>query len=351
MTLNGTYWTGSASAVDTWTLQNSATNGLTISHTGNPGSSSLNITATLNLTSAVQAAEGFFGFSAGAVGSTFAISAAGTASAGLTTYTATITAGAVPSIGQYVTVAGFVTHTSNNGRFIVSSATTGSVVLFNAAGVAETHSATGTVDGDYRSQANYDVALAYNTTFPIFGTARNVSGGFEALPYDAGVTLTAKGDATDAGYLRITNDGTTGNHGLEIGGIIDGTGVAPVTLKLGVNSGISSASFNAPVILPGAIVPATVISFSTTPTFTAALGSALQLTLTGNVSSSTLSGAVAGEFILFRILEDGAGSHTFVWPTNVKGAMDIVTTANTVNQQLFYYDGTNAYAVAPGTWV
>jgi hypothetical protein len=41
--------------------------------------------------------------------------------------------------------------------------------------------------------------------------------------------------------------------------------------------------------------------------------------------------AVAGQFLLFRIIENGTGGFTFAWPTNVKGAMPITTAANTVN--------------------
>lgn len=93
----------------------------------------------------------------------------------------------------------------------------------------------------------------------------------------------------------------------------------------------------------------TVVTFSSTPTFNAALGNAFKLTLTGAVTSSTLANATAGQFLLFQIIQDATGGRTFVWPTNVKGAMPIDTTANRVNVQLFYFDGTFAYPVAPGT--
>jgi hypothetical protein len=64
--------------------------------------------------------------------------------------------------------------------------------------------------------------------------------------------MTVKGESQDAAYLRILNDGTTGNHGLEIGAIIDGTGAAPVTLQLGEFNGTPSAVLNVPLTVKGA---------------------------------------------------------------------------------------------------
>lgn len=93
----------------------------------------------------------------------------------------------------------------------------------------------------------------------------------------------------------------------------------------------------------------TVVSFSSTPTFNAALGNVFKLTLTGAVTSSTLSNATAGQFLLFQIIQDATGGRTFVWPTTVKGAIPVSTVANAVTVQLFYFDGTFAYPVAPGT--
>lgn len=93
----------------------------------------------------------------------------------------------------------------------------------------------------------------------------------------------------------------------------------------------------------------TVVSYSSTPTFNAALAQFFQITLTGNVTAPVLTGAVAGELLIFQIIEDAGGGHTFVWPTNVKGGMGISTTASKVNTQMFIFDGTNARAIAPGT--
>lgn len=103
-------------------------------------------------------------------------------------------------------------------------------------------------------------------------------------------------------------------------------------------------SFSGPLICPEVAV-----AFSATPNFNAALGSTFKITLTGNVTSSTLTGAVAGQIIIFEITEDGTGGRTFAWPTNVKNPQSIDTTAGAKNVQAFIYDGANAYPLGPMT--
>lgn len=90
------------------------------------------------------------------------------------------------------------------------------------------------------------------------------------------------------------------------------------------------------------------VSFSSTPTFDASLGNIQTITLTGNVTGSTLSNARAGETIDFVICQDSGGSHTFVWPTNVLGGMTIGSTASKCSAQSFIFNGTNAYALNTG---
>src|SRR5712671_3724479 len=75
----------------------------------------------------------------------------------------------------------------------------------------------------------------------------------------------------------------------------------------------------------------TTATFSATPTFDASTAASFKLTLTGNVTSSTLSNAVAGEPISFEICQDGTGGRTFVAPTNVLNMGTIVSTAGACN--------------------
>ena len=70
----------------------------------------------------------------------FFITAAGNAAAGNTTYTGTFDPISFPA-SSIATITGFVTHTVNNGSFVVVSCSATSLVVVNASGVAETISA------------------------------------------------------------------------------------------------------------------------------------------------------------------------------------------------------------------
>ena len=91
----------------------------------------------------------------------------------------------------------------------------------------------------------------------------------------------------------------------------------------------------------------TTVAFSATPTFDASTAASFKLTLTGNVTSSTLTNAVAGEPISFEICQDATGGRTFVPPTNVLNMGTIVSTANACSTQEFWFDGSNAVSSGP----
>src|SRR5512146_732789 len=86
---------------------------------------------------------------------------------------------------------------------------------------------------------------------------------------------------------------------------------------------------------------AVTVTYSATPTFDATKGNAFQITLTGNVTSSTLSGALAGQFLFFTVTQDAAGSRTFVWPANFQNAPTVVPDATKSTNVVGFYDGTN----------
>lgn len=92
-----------------------------------------------------------------------------------------------------------------------------------------------------------------------------------------------------------------------------------------------------------------VVTFSATPVFNAAAAASFKMTLTGNVTSSTLSGAFAGQIVIFEIVQDGSGNHTFAWPANVHNADSIVPTAGAICVQAFEFDGSYFYPVGPMT--
>ncbi len=130
-----------------------------------------------------------------------------------------------------------------------------------------------------------------------------------------------------------------------------GTGATPtMVMSAGNNVGIGKTpGTNAQVDVAKSIASGVnTVTFSATPTFDASLGNTQKITLTANVTSSTLSNATAGQTINFLICQDGTGSRTFVWPTNVKGGMTIGSTLSTCSAQDFIFDGTNAYALSAG---
>lgn len=74
------------------------------------------------------------------------------------------------------------------------------------------------------------------------------------------------------------------------------------------------------------------------------------LTLTANTAGQpvTFVGATAPALITFQITEDGAGAHTFSWPSNLIGAAPIDTTALHTTSQTFIWNGTTIMPVGSG---
>lgn len=86
------------------------------------------------------------------------------------------------------------------------------------------------------------------------------------------------------------------------------------------------------------------VTFSATPTFDASESDIFSMTLTGNVTSSTITNAVAGKLITLLLIQDGTGGRTFAFPADVvlrTGALAISAGANDVTIIIFVYDGAN----------
>lgn len=95
---------------------------------------------------------------------------------------------------------------------------------------------------------------------------------------------------------------------------------------------------------------ASTVAFSSTPTFSATqLINIFKMTLTGNVTSSTLTVSQPC-LILFEITQDAIGARTFAWPSTVNGAINIGGAAGQVTVQALLYDGASVYPVAPGVY-
>jgi hypothetical protein len=93
------------------------------------------------------------------------------------------------------------------------------------------------------------------------------------------------------------------------------------------------------------------VSFDPTPEFkVGAEVFVFDMTLTGDVTSSTLSG-VQG-IVIFVLRQDATGSRTFAWPANVLGSPVIGSEANSITTLAFTFDGNNAVPVGiPGIYL
>jgi hypothetical protein len=91
-----------------------------------------------------------------------------------------------------------------------------------------------------------------------------------------------------------------------------------------------------------------VVAYAPSVLFNCGTNNGFQLTLTGNVTSSSFSGMSVGQEITVGIQQDGAGGRTFVWPTGVNNAGTVDPTANTMSIQRFkkWSDGT-VRAISP----
>ena len=90
------------------------------------------------------------------------------------------------------------------------------------------------------------------------------------------------------------------------------------------------------------------LSFSPTPSFNAASSNGFQMTLSGNITASTISGVTPGQLLAFYFVQDSVGGRTVSWPSSFVGALQPDTAAASVSVMLFRADtGGIARAVSP----
>jgi len=81
------------------------------------------------------------------------------------------------------------------------------------------------------------------------------------------------------------------------------------------------------------------VAYSPTPVFNAGAANGFQMTLSGNVTSSSFSGLIApGQIYRFVFVQDGTGGRTVVWPSNVIGGQQPNPVANSETAFLFVAD-------------
>jgi hypothetical protein len=119
------------------------------------------------------------------------------------------------------------------------------------------------------------------------------------------------------------------------------------TVLAGPTSG-GSGAVTGRALVPADLPGLNTLAFSATPSFDASVSGSFTMTLTGNVTSSSVINAAGGERITFVIKQDAVGGRTFAWPPNFKGASPVAPDANSVSVQEFIYDGANWRAMSPG---
>jgi hypothetical protein len=146
----------------------------------------------------------------------------------------------------------------------------------------------------------------------------------------------------------FTDDGTiTGNAGIATPtAATAGIFRLPVGATLLVSGGAQLPTGPNFLVGGGVFQAISTFAFSSTPNFALAFGDP-NLTLTGPVTSSTMSGVLAGHKYNIRICENATGGFSFVPPTTWRGLPTFVTTPNTCNYWLMEsFDGTNLDFIA-----
>lgn len=150
---------------------------------------------------------------------------------------------------------------------------------------------------------------------------------------------TVSGNLSGNGNATFTGTVTGSNIPSSILQQIFSSGVGQ-TQRTGVNffSGIT-CSDNAGTFRtdcrPGTI---NTLTFSATPTFDCSLGSVQKLTLTGNVTSSSLANCQAGQLVTFEICQDATGGRTFANPAGLNQWSALPIAANACASQQYSFD-------------
>lgn len=209
-------------------------------------------------------------------------------------------------------------------------------------------------------------STAIGQTTPAAGAFTSVTSGLDAVTFSATPTFNASAYGIFSMSLtgNVTSSTLTGGQiGQEIAFNICQSGSGGYTfawptnmpnIPIGPNFGTCTVVsvyniggawdllYDSPTVVTGGIYYPT---FSTTPVFPANASSAFSLTLTANVTSSTITGGLQGQFADFNICQNATGGYTFVWPTNVLNAPTIAAAANACTGVSAFSDGTNWHTV------
>ena len=154
-------------------------------------------------------------------------------------------------------------------------------------------------------------------------------------------------DQNTANWALMAEAGSPGSAGPA--GSIGPAGPAGSTGLTGPTGPTGPAGPTGPTGPAGAGLTPTlvVVPFSATPVFDASQGNALQITLTGNVTSSTFVNATAGQTVQIIVCQDSTGGHAFSPPANVQWSPVGTTTPSYCAAESFVYNGASAFFLGP----
>ena len=202
---------------------------------------------------------------------------------------------------------------------------------------------------DYNSPTN----INYTGTIPVLNGSTNANTGWNLTTQIAALgtdpltyTQAAAGSSSGPPGGNVKGFGALSNHCLVIGQ--GGKTIATIPCGTSGQSLVSKGSTTDPAWqnVPGCTT--STVMFSATPVYDLSLGCLITITLTANVTSSTVTNPVSGTTYTFLICQNGTGNFTHVWPASFIGAMTIGLTASECSTQAFVYNGTSYYAIGPG---
>jgi hypothetical protein len=116
---------------------------------------------------------------------------------------------------------------------------------------------------------------------------------------------------------------------------------------VGINKGTALRKLD---VSGGAMTSAVTVAYSATPTIDASLSNLFVVgTLTGNITSITMSNAQEGQFLSIRLRQDATGSRTVAVPSGAAVSGSISATANKTSYLNLTYNATDARW--EGNWV
>lgn len=171
------------------------------------------------------------------------------------------------------------------------------------------------------------------------------------LPAGVGSVTSVAATLTGSALLSLAVSGSPITTSGTIGLTVNFANQNANTVLAGPSSG-AAGPVTARALVAADIFARVVVPFGATVQFNAASAASptFDLTLTGDVSSSTIINPTDGQVARFIIRQDGTGGHAFPWPTNAKGHSSVSVDPNTSSVQEFVYESSNTVwrAISPG---